>query len=116
LSEYDEETTANCYIYFLFLNIFKIQKYKFLQHIAGFETPKNLRYSFYIAGIKLCPFVTIQDCILGNATHNLAEFYISAILVQSQKAEIFQVGKRNITNQKMIDIWGNAKIALPLAF
>jgi hypothetical protein len=35
--------------------------------------------------------------------------------VQSQKAEIFQVGKRNITNQKMIDNWGNAKIALPSA-
>jgi hypothetical protein len=33
--------------------------------------------------------------------------------VQSQKAEIFQVGKRNIINQKNIDKWGNAKIALP---
>jgi len=37
------------------------------------------------------------------------------MLVKSQKAEIFQVGKRNITNQKIIDKWGNAKIALPLA-
>jgi hypothetical protein len=37
----------------------------------------------------------------------------ASILVQSQKAEIFQVGGRNITNQKMIDNWGNAKIALP---
>ena len=37
-------------------------------------------------------------------------------LVQSQKAEIFQVGKRNIQNQKMIDNWGNAKIALPRHF
>jgi 3-deoxy-D-arabino-heptulosonate 7-phosphate (DAHP) synthase len=36
--------------------------------------------------------------------------------VQSQKAEIFQVGKRNIQNQKMIDNWGNAKIALPRFF
>jgi len=36
--------------------------------------------------------------------------------VQSQKAEIFQVGKRNITYQKMIDYWGNAKTALPLPF
>jgi hypothetical protein len=40
---------------------------------------------------------------------------MSAMLVKSQKAEIFQVGKRHITNQKMIDKWGNAKIALPLA-
>ena len=38
------------------------------------------------------------------------------MLVQSQKAEFFQVGKRNIQNQKMIDNWGNAKIALPLPF
>ena len=38
------------------------------------------------------------------------------MLVQSQKAEIFQVGKRNIQNQKMIDNWGNAKIALPHFF
>jgi 3-deoxy-D-arabino-heptulosonate 7-phosphate (DAHP) synthase len=36
--------------------------------------------------------------------------------VQSQRAEIFQVGKRNIQNQKMIDSWGNAKIALPHHF
>jgi 3-deoxy-D-arabino-heptulosonate 7-phosphate (DAHP) synthase len=35
------------------------------------------------------------------------------MLVQSEKSEIFQVGKRNIQNQKMIDNWGNAKIALP---
>jgi hypothetical protein len=38
------------------------------------------------------------------------------MLVQSQKAKIFQVGKRNIINQKMIDNWGNAKIALPRPF
>ena len=38
---------------------------------------------------------------------------MSAMMVLSQKAEIFQVGKRNIKNQKMIDNWGNAKIALP---
>jgi hypothetical protein len=37
---------------------------------------------------------------------------ISAILVQYDKAEIFWVGKRNIKNQKIIDNWGNAKIAL----
>jgi 3-deoxy-D-arabino-heptulosonate 7-phosphate (DAHP) synthase len=35
--------------------------------------------------------------------------------VQSQKAEIFQVGKRNIQNWKVIDKWGNAKITLPRA-
>jgi len=38
---------------------------------------------------------------------------MSAIMVQSEKAEIFQFGKRNIQNQKMIDNWGNAKQALP---
>jgi len=38
---------------------------------------------------------------------------ITAMLVQSQKAEIFQIDKRNIKNQKIIDNWGNAKIALP---
>jgi len=38
---------------------------------------------------------------------------MSAMLMQSQKAEIFQVGKRNIINQKIMDMWGNAKIALP---
>ena len=37
-------------------------------------------------------------------------------LVQSQKAEIFQVGKRPIKNHQMIDNWGNAKIALLLQF
>jgi hypothetical protein len=37
----------------------------------------------------------------------------AAMQVQSQKSELFQVGKRNIINQKMIDKWGNAKIALP---
>jgi 3-deoxy-D-arabino-heptulosonate 7-phosphate (DAHP) synthase len=46
----------------------------------------------------------------------LAGVWVSAMLVQSQKTEIFQVGKRNIQNQKMIDSWGNAKIALPHHF
>jgi hypothetical protein len=46
----------------------------------------------------------------------LAEVYKSAMQVQSQKAEIFQVGKRNIINQKIMDMWGNAKIALPRFF
>jgi hypothetical protein len=36
--------------------------------------------------------------------------------VQSKKAEIFQVGKRNISTWNMIDSRGNAKIALPLQF
>jgi hypothetical protein len=30
--------------------------------------------------------------------------------VQSQKAEFFQVAKRNITNQKMIDKWGKSTL------
>jgi hypothetical protein len=46
----------------------------------------------------------------------LAEVYKSAMQVQSEKAEIFQTGKRNITNWKMIDYLGNAKIALPHLF
>jgi hypothetical protein len=41
---------------------------------------------------------------------------MAAMQVQSQKAEIFQVGERNITNRKMIDNWGNAKTALPPPF
>jgi len=53
---------------------------------------------------------------LPNETHTLAELWIPAIQVQSQKVEIFQVGERNITNRKMIDSWGNAKAALPLPF
>jgi hypothetical protein len=32
------------------------------------------------------------------ATHTLAEFWVSAMLVQSEKAEIYKVGKRNIQN------------------
>jgi hypothetical protein len=36
--------------------------------------------------------------------------------VQYKKAEIFQVGERNVTNQKIIDKWGNAKIASPRHF
>jgi 3-deoxy-D-arabino-heptulosonate 7-phosphate (DAHP) synthase len=39
--------------------------------------------------------------------------WTSAILVKSQKAEIFQVGKRKMQNKKMIDKWGNAKQASP---
>lgn len=33
--------------------------------------------------------------------------------VQYRKVEIFQFGDRNITNQKIIDSWGKAKIAFP---
>jgi hypothetical protein len=43
----------------------------------------------------------------------MPEWWVSAMQVKSQKSEIFQVGKRNIINQKIIDKWGNAKIALP---
>jgi len=46
----------------------------------------------------------------------LAEVYKSAMLVKSQKAKIFQVGKRNMQNQKTIDIWGNTKTTLPEAY
>jgi hypothetical protein len=35
------------------------------------------------------------------------------MLVQSEKSEIFQVGKRNIQNWKIIDKWGNAKTHCP---
>jgi len=38
------------------------------------------------------------------------------MLVHSQKAEIFQAGKRSIQNQKMTDYRGNAKNALPFPF
>jgi 3-deoxy-D-arabino-heptulosonate 7-phosphate (DAHP) synthase len=51
----------------------------------------------------------------GVETHITHWVEITAVLVQYHKAEIFQVGKRNIQNQKMIDNWGNAKIALPRA-
>jgi hypothetical protein len=65
---------------------------------------------------KIPPFfVAAQNYILLGATHNLAKLWIAAMQVQYQKAEIFQVGKRNITNQKIIDKWGNAKTALPRA-
>ena len=53
---------------------------------------------------------------LANAIQKIGKGWASAITAQSQKAEIFQVGKRNIKNQKMIDNWGNAKAALPLDF
>ena len=45
-------------------------------------------------------------------SHTSAKLWVSAMLVQSQKAKIFQVGKRNIQNQKIIDKWSNAEIAL----
>ena len=57
--------------------------------------------------------LTILAFGLRNEIHNFAKLWIAAILVQSQNSEIFQVGKRNIINQKIIDKWGNAKIALP---
>jgi hypothetical protein len=61
-----------------------------------------------------------RDARLGMQTfrlrvhvHNFNKLYKSAMLVQSQNPEIFQVAERNIKNQKMIDNRGNAKIALP---
>ena len=51
-----------------------------------------------------------------NALYKIVEFYISAMLLQPQKAEIFQVGKRNIKNQKMTDNRGNAKTHCPFIF
>jgi hypothetical protein len=40
---------------------------------------------------------------------------MSAMQVQSQKVEIIRFSERNITNQKIIDKWSNAKTALPRA-
>jgi hypothetical protein len=53
---------------------------------------------------------------LANAIQKIGKGWFSAITVQSQKAEIFQVDKRDIINQKIIDKWGNAKSELPLDF
>ena len=64
-------------------------------------------YAVYVVFFEILP------CILAIDTHTLAEVYKSAMQVQSQKAEIFFFGERNIQNQKMIDNWGNAKTALP---
>ena len=58
----------------------------------------------------------LPSVALPNEIYKFAEVYKSAITVQSQNSEIFQVGKRNIINQKMIDKWGNANIALPRPF
>jgi hypothetical protein len=41
-------------------------------------------------------FIDILYCAYEN--HTLTGVWVAAILVQSQKAEIFQVGKRNIQN------------------
>jgi hypothetical protein len=49
--------------------------------------------------------------LLFIETHNFNRLYKPAMTVQYRKAEIFQVGKRNRTNQKMMDNWGNANIA-----
>ncbi len=53
----------------------------------------------------------LQDYIIDLATHNMAGIHISTMQVQSEKSENFQVGKIIITNQKIIDMWGNAKIS-----
>jgi hypothetical protein len=52
----------------------------------------------------------------ANVIHTSAKLEFSAMQVQSQKAKVFQVGKRNIKNQKMTDYRGNANNALPLPF
>ena len=59
---------------------------------------------------KNLEFRAPQDIVVTNKIDFCS---IAAMLVKTQKAEIFQVGKRNIKNQKMIDSRGNAKIALP---
>jgi hypothetical protein len=47
---------------------------------------------------------------LANAIPKTLKVAIAAMQVQSEKAEIFQVGKRNITSQKMIDSLSNSKL------
>jgi len=48
---------------------------------------------------------------LANAIFKTSKAAITVMQVQSEKAEIFHVGKRNIKNQKMTDSWGNDKTA-----
>ena len=50
---------------------------------------------------------------LAIQTHTLPELWTSDITVQSQKTEIFQVGERNIKNQKVLDNSGNVKMGWP---
>jgi len=45
---------------------------------------------------------------LAIVIHTSGKLEFSAMLVQSQKAEIFQAGKRSIQNQKMTDYWGQS--------
>jgi hypothetical protein len=40
---------------------------------------KTCDISFYITGENFAIFVSIQDCILGYATHTLAKLWTSAI-------------------------------------
>jgi hypothetical protein len=63
--------------------------------------------------IELTTSIKYCICVFRSKTHILAKLWTSAMLVKSQKAKIFQVEKRNIKNHKMIDNWGNAKIASP---
>jgi hypothetical protein len=49
---------------------------------------------------------------LANAIPKTLKVAIAAMLVKSQKAEIFQVCKRNITIQKIADNWDNNKTVL----
>jgi hypothetical protein len=73
------------------------------------------RFHYFRDGSIGCALI-ILTFGLYNEIFNFGEFWTSAITVQSQNSEIFQVGKRNIINQKMIDKWGNANIALPRPF
>jgi hypothetical protein len=41
----------------------------FLQHIKDFEPPKNLRYSFYISGIKFFRIMVKNDSPLSPLRH-----------------------------------------------
>jgi hypothetical protein len=61
-------------------------------------------------------FRDIKEIMLDYASHTLTGLRNPAIKVQSKRAEIFQVGKINTQNWKMIDIWGNAKMSLPRHF
>jgi hypothetical protein len=54
---------------------------------------------------------------LATLIHNFSlapKVYKPAMQVQYHRSKIFQAGKRNITNQKMIGKWDNGEIALPL--
>ena len=47
-----------------------------------------------------------------NSQHNKTN-NITAMQVKCDKAEIFRICERHMTNQKMMDNWGYAEITLP---